>query len=124
MADLNLVSITPNLANEVKIQQIKEKIILRIGELKINDIKFKNNQDVLLLICNLVEHLVKDKKIKKKELVLEILQAVYAPTVAEKALIENNIEFLHSNKAIKKLSRFYLFCVGMYEYFCKSKKKE
>jgi len=121
---LDLVSITPNLANEVKVQQIKEKIILRVAELKVNDVKFKNNQDVLLLVCNLVEHLVKDKKIKKKDLVLDIIQAIFAPTPAERTVIENNIEFLHSNKAIKKLSRFYLFCVGMYEYFCKSKKKE
>lgn len=124
MSSLELVAITPNLSNEVKVQQIKEKVITRLGELKIIDAKFKNNQDVLLLICNLIEHTVKDKKIKKKELVLEIIQSVYNPTAAEKIIIENNIEFLHSNKAIKKLSKFYLFCVSAYEYFFKSRAKK
>jgi len=121
---LDLIAITPNLANEVKLQQIKEKVVARLVELKINDVKFKNNQDVLLLICNLVEHLTKDKKIKKKDLVLEILQSMFSLTPAERAIIENNIEFLHSNKAIKKLSRFYLFCVGAYEYLFRYKKKD
>ena len=119
---LDLIAITPNLANEVKTQQIKEKVVARLAELKINDAKFKNNQDVLLLICNLVEHLIKDKKIKKKDLVLEILQTVFTLTPTERTIIENNIEFLHSNKAIKKLSRFYLFFCGICEYFKKSKK--
>jgi len=119
---LDLIAITPNLANEVKTQQIKEKVVARLAELKVNDAKFKNNQDVLLLICNLVEHLIKDKKIKKKDLVLEILQTVFTLTPTERIIIENNIEFLHSNKAIKKLSRFYLFFCGICEYFKKSKK--
>lgn len=124
MSDLSLISITPNLGNEIKIQQIKEKVITRLSELKINDAKFKNNQDVLLLVCNLVEHLTKDKKIKKKELVLDIIQTVYNPSGVERTIIENNIEFLHSNKAIKKLSKFYLFCVSAYEYLFKSRAKK
>jgi len=119
---LDLVNITPGLATEVKIQQIREKIIARLTELKLLEQKFKNNQDVLLLVCNLVEHLVKDKKIKKKELVLDIFTSIYN-NPNDRQLVDSNIEFLHSNKAIKKLSKFYLFCVGIYEYLFMSKKK-
>jgi len=119
---LDLVNITPGLATEVKIQQIREKIIARLTELKLLEQKFKNNQDVLLLVCNLVEHLVKDKKIKKKELVLDIFTSIYN-NPNDRQLVDSNIEFLQSNKAIKKLSKFYLFCVGIYEYLFMSKKK-
>jgi len=120
--DLSIVSITPNLGFEIKKQEIKTKIIERLTELKLLDGKFKNNQDVLLLICNLIEHLVKDKKINKKELVLDIFTSIYN-NPNDRAIIDANIEFLHSNKAIKKLSKFYLFCVSAYEYLFKSKKK-
>lgn len=124
MSDLSIISVTPNLGNEIKIQEIKQKVIERLTELKLNDAKFKNNNDVLLLVCNIVEHCVKQKKIKKKDLVLDIIQTVYSPNAGEKLLIENSIEFLHSNKAIKKLSRWYLFCVSAYEYLFKSKAKK
>lgn len=124
MSNLELVSVTPNLGCEIKIQEIKQKVIERLAELKLNDVKFKNNNDVLLLVCNLVEHMVKQKKIKKKEIVLDIIQTVYNPTAAERIIIDGSIEFLHSNKAIKKLSKFYLFCVSAYEYLFKSKAKK
>jgi hypothetical protein len=122
MSNLDLIAITPNLSLEIKQNEIKAKIISRLTELKLVDPKFKNSQDVLLLVCNLIEHLIKDKKIKKKDLVLDILQTVFTLTAIEKTVIENNIEFLHSNKAIKKLSKFYLFFCGICEYFKKSKK--
>ncbi len=123
MSNLELVSITPSLALEVKTNEIKTKIIERIVELKLTDSKYKLSQDVLLLVCNLLEHLVRDKKIKKKELAVEILNGLYVLNANEKQIVENSIEFLHSNKAIKKLSRFYLFCCGVYEIFFRKQKK-
>lgn len=120
---LELISITPNLALEVKANEIKERIINRIIELKLTDGKYKLSQDILLLVCNLAEHLSKDKKLNKKQIVLDVLNGVYVLSAADRQIVENSIEFLHSNKAIKKLSRFYLFCVGAYEYIFRSKKK-
>jgi len=115
---------TPSLAIEIKQNEIKDKIIARLTELKLIDQKYKMNNDILLLICNLAEHLIREKKIKKKELVFEILQQVFNINAHEKLILDANIEFLHSNKAIKKLSKFYLFCVSSYEYFFKSKSKK
>jgi len=123
MADkLELVSITPTLALEVKVNEIKTRIVQRLIDLKLSDHKYKMSNDVLLLVCNLVEHLVKDKKLNKKNLVLEIMHSVYVLQNGERSQLELAVEFLHSNKAIKKLSRFYLFCVGVMEYFTRSKK--
>ena len=120
--DLSVIHITPNLCHEIKRQEIKKRVIDRLTELNLLDQKFKNNQDILLLVCNLIEHLVKDKKLNKKELVLDIITSVYN-NPNERANYDSNIEFLHSTKAIKKLSKFYLFCVGLYEYFFKRQKK-
>lgn len=122
MSGLDIVSITPSLAFDVKINEIKDKILKRMDELRLNDCKYKTSTDVILLICNLVEHLVRDKKINKKELVIEIMDGVYSLTPDERKQISGVIEFLHSNGNIKKLSKFYLFCVGVYEYFSRSKK--
>lgn len=124
MSELSVISVTPNLALEIKRNEIIDKIISRLNELKLVDAKYKNSADILLLICNLVEHLTRDKKLSKKEIVLEIFNRLYVLTDAERLILESNIEFLHSNKAIKKLSKFYLFACGAYEYLFRSKKKE
>ena len=123
MSELAIISVTPNLALDIKRNEIIEKIISRLTELKLVDAKYKNSADILLLICNLVEHLTRDKKLSKKDIVLEIITRVYSLTPDESVILESNIEFLHSNKAIKKLSKFYLFACGAYEYLFRSKKK-
>jgi hypothetical protein len=119
---LDLIAITPNLSLEIKQNEIKAKIIGRLTELKLIDSKYKTSQDVLLLIANLLEHLVKDKKINKKQLLLDLFIEVYSAAGTDLIQIESQLEFLHSNKAIKKLSKFYLFFCGICEYFKKSKK--
>jgi len=121
---LDLIAITPNLSLEIKQNEIKAKIIKRLDELKLTDQKYKLSQDVLLLVANLIEHLVKDKKIIKKQLLLDIFVAVYNIQANDRSQIEMQLEFLHSNKAIKKLSRFYLFCCSAYELFFKKKEKK
>jgi hypothetical protein len=121
---LNVIPVTPNLAIEVKKNEIKDKVIARLTELKLADTKYKNSSDILLLICNLTEHLTRDKKLSKKEIVIDILNTLFLLTEDEKLIVSNNIEFLHSNKAIKKLSSFYLFCCSAYEYFFKSRAKK
>lgn len=124
MSNLDLVSITPSLGVEIKKNEIKKKIIERLNELGLCDSKYKISTDVILLICNLLEHLVKDKKINKKDLLLEIFQQVYNIQATDRSVIENQVEFLHSNKAIKKLSKFYLFCCSAYEYLFKKNQKK
>ncbi|NBW19658.1 MAG: hypothetical protein EBR82_67965 [Caulobacteraceae bacterium] len=124
MSNLDLIQITPSLGIEIKQNEITKKIIERLNELGLCDIKYKNSTDVILLVANLIEHLVKDKKINKKELLINIFQKVYNIQPTDRSIIEQQLEFLHSNKAIKKLSKFYLFCCSAYEYFFKRKEKK
>lgn len=118
------VSITPSLDLEIKQNAVKTQIVTRLTELKLIDQKYKVNPDIILLVCNLIENLVKNKKINKKQLLLDVFVQIYNIQANDRVIIESQIEFLHSNKAIKKLSKFYLFSCGVYEYFFKNKKKD
>ena len=128
MSNLDLVSITPSLGIEIKQNEITKRIIERLTELGLNDPKYKNSTDVILLVANLIEHLIQKerglKKINKKELLLNIFVKVFNIQANDRLIIENQLEFLHSNKSIKKLSKFYLFCCSAYEYFFKKKEKK
>lgn len=128
MASLGLVPVQPNLAVDIKRQEIYKTIVERIGALNLQLNQYKTNTEFVLLVLNLVEHLVpkqKDKgkrKIDKKQLAIDILTAVLNLTQVEQNALGVNIEFLHSNKMIKKVSKFWAFCVGASEYFASGKK--
>lgn len=120
---MDRVSITPSLDLEIKQNEIKSKVVARLTDLKLIDTKYKTNPDIILLVCNLLENLIKNKKINKKQLLLDIFVQLYNIQPPDRAIIETQIEFLHSNKSIKKLSKFYLFCCSVKEYFLKGKKE-
>jgi hypothetical protein len=123
MDNLALVPIQNSLAVDVKRIEIKNKIITRIGELGLDIANYRNSTEFMLLILNLIEHLVvKKDKINKKELAIEILDTVFGLTDIDKANVDSNIEFLHQNKNIKKVSMWKLFKCGVSEWFFSKKK--
>lgn len=64
----------------------------------------KLNPELILLVCNLVEEGVKKKfNIDKKDLVMKVLDNIFKYTENEKRQIDDQIEFLHSTKKIKKV---------------------
>ena len=122
MDNLALVPIQNSLAVDVKRIEIKNKIITRIGELGLDIANYRNSTEFMLLILNLIEHLVvKKDKINKKELAIEILDTVFGLTDIDKTNVGSNIEFLHQNKNIKKVSMWKLFKCGVSEWFFKKK---
>jgi hypothetical protein len=120
---MDYVSITPSLYLEIRQNEIKAKVVALLTELRLIDCRFKVNPDVILLVANLLENLIKNKKINKKQVLLDIFVQLYNIQAPDRAIIETQIEFLHSNKSIKKLSKFYLFCCSVREYFLKGKKE-
>lgn len=125
MADtLSLVSVNNQLAVDVKRTEIKALVIERITKLGLNTPAYRNSTEHLLLLCNLVEHLVNTKKhaLNKKELVIDIMHQLFILNPVERTCLESNIDFLHSNNNIKKLSKWTLFCAGVKEYFGLKKK--
>ena len=120
MADLHLIPLRSNLLQNYKYIEVKTKIIARLQELHLNDGKFKIDSELLVLVCNLIEHLiVKKDKISKKEIAVDILKTLFGLTADEEASISNNIEFIWSNNMIKKVSMYKLFKTGLRELFKK-----
>jgi hypothetical protein len=120
---LTLVPTQPKISSDIKRAEITKKIRDRITELNLNLPQYKNNNEFVLLVLNLIEHLVKKKyKIDKKVLAVEILSDLFQLNPQEIDSLQNNIEFLHSNKMIKKISWYYAFCCGVIEYFSNGKK--
>ena len=67
----------------------------------------KNDVEILLHICNLIENLIsKNKqKIDKKQLVIDIMcQVFYLNSDVEKDAVAKQIQFLYDNKLISKVT--------------------
>jgi hypothetical protein len=118
---LSLVTVKNQLGVDIKRNEATRKIIERVTELGLNTAQYKNNQELLLLICNLAEYLVQNKKLSKKEIVMDVLGVVFSLQPAERQAYEANIEFLHQSNMITKVSRWKLFCTGVKELFFKKK---
>jgi hypothetical protein len=115
---LALVPTQPKLGSDIKRGQILKKINDRIIELNLNQPQYKTNTEFILLVLNLIEHLVKKKhNIGKKQLAIEIITTLFPYNAQEVQALDDNIEFLHGNKMIKRVSWYYAFCCGVVEYF-------
>lgn len=119
---LSLVCVKNQLGVDIKKNEAKKKILDRITELGLINTTYKNNQEFLLLVCNLAEFLITKKdKISKKEIVLDVLQQLFSLNPLERQAYETNIEFLHQSNMIKKVSQWKLFCTGLKELLWKKK---
>ena len=120
MSELAIIPLRNNLLVDYKYIETKNQIISRLGELHLCDSKYKNDNQLLNLVCELIEHLiVKKDKISKKELAIDIYLGIFGLTDDEKKTLENNINFLWSNSMIKKVSVYKLFRTGVKEFFRK-----
>jgi hypothetical protein len=124
MSDLQIIPLKNNLLKDWKLQEVKNKIIVRLSELHINDIKYKNDNEFLILICNLIEYLVSKKdNIDKKDLAVDIMTTIFSLTPEEQNLVKNNIDIIYLKKQITKVSYWKLFKCGLKEYFLKKSAK-
>ena len=64
----------------------------------------KNDPELLLLICNLIENMMKNNKSKldKKELALSIHDNIFTNTDNEREDLRRKIQFFYNNGKIKK----------------------
>ena len=117
---LNVVPLEKNILIEWKKNEIKNKIISRINELNIPIINYKNDNEFLTLVCNLTEYLIiKKDYINKKDLVISVYNQLYGLTPEETETLKNNIDIIHLQKKIKKVSMWKLFKCTVSEYFKK-----
>lgn len=122
MSDLSLIVPKHSLAVDVKHSEVKAKIMARVVELGLQQGKYKMDTNLLNLITELIEHLIcKADGVSKKELALDIMETLYGLSADERLALGNSIEFLHSNKLIKKVSIYKLFKTSVKEWLGKKK---
>ena len=122
MSDLTLIPVKNGLYTDFRLDQVKTKIVNRLQELNMMNEKYKMDNEYLTLLVNMIEHLVMKKdKINKKELALTIMRDYFSASEADLEIISKNIEYLHNNKAIKRVSYWKLFKAGICELFFKKR---
>lgn len=82
--------------------EIKRKVIARIHELKVSDGRYKNDTEMLMLVCSIIERIVEKRdKLSKKDLALDVLDELFSLSDEDKANLSNNIDFLWKNRMFK-----------------------
>jgi hypothetical protein len=95
--------------NSLLLQQQVIQIITHVKK-EFDGIDFatlKHDEQFILHVCEIVENIFTDKRIKKrkKELVMKIISGIIPElTDADKREIGDKIEFLHSNNVIKSVA--------------------
>jgi hypothetical protein len=122
MSGLSIVPIQNSLAQDVKKAEVKDKVIKRVNELGLVLASYRMNNEFLLLVLNLIEHLVvKKDNVNKKDLALDIINDLFQMNAIERQNVSDNIEFLWSNKNIKRVSKWKLFKAGICELMFKKR---
>jgi hypothetical protein len=119
-----LISLGQGLQKDLKKDQLDKILHNRLQELNMLQPKYKLDNELLTYITNMVEHFVlKSDKIDKKQFVLDFMKNRFSATDEELELINKVIEYLHSNKHIKKVSFWKLIKAGVKELFGWKKKE-
>ena len=103
--DLSFVKGSSKLVKAEKLEVIFQAILSRVRALpEVNN--FRNNTDLIHLVCNLAENAIKKKwgSVDKKSFVVRVLNTLFTYNVVEKTQVEDVIEFLHSNNQINKVA--------------------
>jgi hypothetical protein len=101
---LDLIPNSPNLHYSICESQIIESIIKKIQSIPQYQ-KYGKSLDIILLICNSIENLVFECKLKKqKGFKKEIAHEIYERLGwSDKEFVSNAIDFLHSKDLIEKI---------------------
>lgn len=104
--DLSLVPLKNSLKASVKFQAISDVIVERIK--LIPDLEAqKLSLELISFICNMIEYHAKHKyKLNKENLLLFTLKRVVSLTEEEEKVVKDGINYLHTNKLIKSVSKF------------------
>lgn len=105
VADVDLISLKNSLVKDQRIADLSVIVKDKIASLPPN-ISYKNNTELILYVCKLVENVINKKDgLNKKDLVINILRPLLGLTDAEVKLTGEIIEFLHSNGLIQRIKQ-------------------
>jgi len=94
------------LAKDAKINSLVAKIIQKVGDIP-NHQEYKNNMEMLTMVCCMVEHAIDNKKekckIDKKDIVFQVYSRLWNAMSPQSIKdLESNIQYLWENGQIKK----------------------
>jgi hypothetical protein len=100
----DLFPLKRNLLSHVKFNKAVQKLSSYLRE--IPDVqRLRTNYDLIQRIANIIENFAfKSKSVDKKALLIAAFQIVFKLNAAEISIISDFIEYIHSNKLIKKLT--------------------
>lgn len=105
VADVDLISLKNSLVKDQRIADLSAIVKDKIASLPPN-VSYKNNTELILYVCKLVENVINKKDgLNKKDLVINILRPLLGLTDAEVKLTGEIIEFLHSNGLIQRIKQ-------------------
>ena len=100
----NIIVPKNELLANIKFNKLVEYIVKEIQNIPEHQ-QFRNDLELIKLICNIIENkVVKKDEVDKKAAVVEGLKRAFNLADSELKNIDTFIEFLHKNKKIKKLS--------------------
>lgn len=99
-------SVRSHFAYQSLLNKLVEKVKSEIP--KFEDLKLST--EFTLLVCNIIENTVKKKdKVSKKKLAVDILVHLFDLNEDEQVVVGEQVDFLHSNERIKKISWYRFF---------------
>ena len=106
------------LAN-IKFNKLVEYIVKEIQNIPEHE-QFRNDLELIKLICNIIENkVIKKDDVNKKSAVVEGFKRAFNLSDNEIKNIDTFIEFLHKNKKIKKLSCLKKYIIPTGKFFLK-----
>ena len=118
---MDLVKLKNKLKNLDRLGELTKQITDKIHSMP-NYQELKNDLEVILYVCTIVENEIKQNKTKsydKKQIVIDMLQRVFTYKPDELTFISKNIYFLHKNDLIKKVSDLEKAGNTVYNWFLK-----
>ena len=115
----NIIPLKNNLLADQKYADAVALIVNRIRALP-NFMKYRGDAEVLLLICNLIEHITKDDiKIDKEGMAIDALTQIFTLNPTEIDVAKATIKFLDNHNRIKQLNMVYVAGKGCMAYLKK-----
>ena len=103
--NLSYVHTKNNLLVAEQKSSVSSAIVAKVQELD-DHLKLKFDTELCVFICRCIENALECKKINKKQLAFEVYDKLFEMSSDDKHIISTLIDFLCSNKLIKKKNTF------------------
>lgn len=115
---MDLVKKSGSLKLHEEINDVIQKVTLLIKEIP-EFMSLRLNLDLCVYILNVVTNMIKNKKIDVDEIVLSIMTKVFELNESEIQTLKSQIAYLHSSKAVRKVSNAEIFFKSLKKKFLK-----